>query len=104
MAKSVKKKKDDQQMADDKQSAVKQAIISKFKQSDSDTGSAQVQVALLTHRINKLSDHLKKHKNDNHSRRGLLQMVGKRRRLLDFIARTEGEDAVAKLRREVGLD
>lgn len=96
MANSKKKK----QSVKDK----KQAAIESFKQSDNDTGSPQVQVAVLTYRINSLSDHLKTHKKDNHSRRGLLQMVGKRRKLLSFIERTEGEEALKKVRRSVGLD
>ena len=63
----------------------KQEIIDKFKQSEKDTGSSEVQVALLTARINHLSDHLKQHPKDFHSRRGLLKMVGQRRGLLDYI-------------------
>ena len=67
----------------------KQEIINTFKQSENDTGSAQVQVALLTERINELTEHLKIHKKDNHSRRGLLQMVGKRRNLLNYLAKKD---------------
>ena len=63
----------------------KKEIISKYQQSEKDTGSVQVQVALLTERINHLTEHLKEHKQDNHSRRGLLQMVGKRRGLLQYL-------------------
>ena len=63
----------------------KKDIISKYQQSEKDTGSVQVQVALLTERINHLTEHLKDHKQDNHSRRGLLQMVGKRRGLLQYL-------------------
>ena len=63
----------------------KSEIISKFKQSENDTGSVQVQIALLTERINHLTEHLKTNQNDNHSRRGLLKMVGKRRGLLDYL-------------------
>ncbi len=63
----------------------KKDIIAKFKQSENDTGSVQVQVALLTERINHLTEHLKSHKQDNHSRRGLMQMVGKRRGLLQYL-------------------
>ena len=63
----------------------KRATISDFRQSDKDTGSAEVQVALLTQRINGLNEHFKAHKKDHHSRRGLLKMVGRRRRLLNYI-------------------
>ena len=56
---------------------------------EGDTGSAEVQVAILTARINELTDHLRTHKHDNHSRRGLLMMVGKRRNLLDYLARKD---------------
>jgi small subunit ribosomal protein S15 len=64
-------------------------IIKKVSISPTDTGSPEVQIALLTKRILELSDHLKKHKKDNHSRRGLLQMVGKRRRLLEYLKRKD---------------
>ena len=63
----------------------KQDTIEKFKLHDSDTGSPEVQVALLTNRISHLTEHLKIHKKDHHSRRGLLLMVGKRRRLLNYV-------------------
>jgi small subunit ribosomal protein S15 len=63
----------------------KQELIQEFKINDSDTGSAEVQVAVLTERIRNLTDHLKTHKKDFHSRRGLLMMVGQRRRLLDYL-------------------
>jgi len=63
----------------------KQEIIAKFAQHEGDTGSPEVQIALLTERINHLNEHLKEHKKDNHSRRGLLKMVGKRRNLLDYL-------------------
>lgn len=69
----------------------KQKIIKKFALSEGDTGSPEVQVALLTERINELSEHLKEHKKDNHSRRGLIKMVGKRRRLLEYLKSTEPE-------------
>lgn len=65
----------------------KQNAIKDFKVNDKDTGSANVQVALLTKQIGELTDHLKKHRKDNHSRRGLLKMVGKRKRLLDYLAK-----------------
>ena len=63
----------------------KNEIIAKFAQHEGDTGSPEVQIALLTARINHLNEHLKEHKQDNHSRRGLLKMVGKRRGLLDYL-------------------
>ena len=63
----------------------KNEIIAKFATHEGDTGSPEVQIALLTKRINHLNDHLKAHKQDNHSRRGLLKMVGKRRGLLDYL-------------------
>jgi small subunit ribosomal protein S15 len=63
----------------------KQNIISEYATKDGDTGSPEVQVAILTRRINDLTEHLKVHKHDHHSRRGLLQMVGRRRRLLRYL-------------------
>ena len=63
----------------------KQELIQQFKLHEADTGSPEVQVALLTHRISYLTDHLKTHKKDHHSRRGLLQLVGRRRRLLNYV-------------------
>jgi small subunit ribosomal protein S15 len=63
----------------------KSQIIQDFRRSDDDTGSPEVQVAVLTQRIQELTEHLKTHKKDHHSRRGLLQMVGRRRRLLDYL-------------------
>ncbi len=63
----------------------KQEIIQKYAQHEGDTGSPEVQIALLTERINHLNEHLQEHKHDNHSRRGLLKMVGKRRGLLDYL-------------------
>ncbi len=65
----------------------KAAIIEKFKTSDTDTGSSEVQVALLTRRIEQLVEHLKSHKHDHHSRRGLLMLIGQRRRHLAYINR-----------------
>lgn len=70
----------------------KQAIISSFATHEGDTGSPQVQIALLTNRIEYLTEHLKTHKHDEHSRRGLLQMVGQRRRLLKYL-KTKDPDA-----------
>lgn len=69
----------------------KQEIIAKFGRDAQDTGSPEVQIALLTERINHLTDHLRTHKKDHHSRRGLLMMVGKRRGLLDYLIKTDIE-------------
>jgi small subunit ribosomal protein S15 len=63
----------------------KQVIIDQFKLHEGDTGSPEVQIAMLTERINYLTEHLKEHKKDHHSRRGLLKMVGQRRRLLNYL-------------------
>ena len=71
--------------------ATKQKIIGEYATADGDTGSPEVQVALLSHRISHLTEHLKEHKHDHHSRRGLLLLVGRRRRLLDYLARTDIE-------------
>lgn len=67
----------------------KQEIIVKFGRDAQDTGSPEVQIALLTERINHLTEHLRTHKKDHHSRRGLLMMVGKRRGLLDYLIKTD---------------
>ena len=69
----------------------KQEIISEFKKHDSDTGSPEVQIALLSERINSLTAHFKKHKKDFHSRRGLLMLVNKRRKLLKYLNSTDHE-------------
>lgn len=69
----------------------KQKIISDYKEHTKDTGSSAVQVALLTERINQLGDHFKLHKKDHHSRRGLLSMVGKRRRLLSYLKKADSK-------------
>lgn len=69
----------------------KQKIIKKFQTSKADTGSPEVQVALLSNRIGELTDHLKEHRKDNHSRKGLLKMVSKRRRLLNYLMKTDEE-------------
>jgi small subunit ribosomal protein S15 len=71
--------------------ADKNEIIRKYALHENDRGSAPVQVALLTQRINELTSHFRAHKKDHHSRRGLLMMVGKRRRLLDYLKRTDVE-------------
>ncbi len=67
----------------------KEEMIEKFKQHDTDTGSPEVQVALLTHRISYLTEHVKIHKKDHHSRRGLLILVGRRRSLLDYLKKKD---------------
>ena len=67
----------------------KQDIIKNFGRDEKDTVSSEVQIALLTERINELTEHLKVHKKDNHSRRGLLQMVGKRRNLLNYLSKND---------------
>ena len=67
----------------------KKEIIAKFGRSEGDTGSAEVQIALLTERIQTLQDHFKTHKQDHHSRRGLLKLVGSRRRLLKYLRKTD---------------
>lgn len=67
----------------------KQEIIETYRRDEKDTGSSEVQIALLTERIKELTEHLKVHPKDNHSRRGLLKMVGKRRNLLNYLARTD---------------
>ena len=69
----------------------KQEIINTFKRDENDTGSSEVQIALLTERINELTEHLKVHKKDNHSRRGLLKMVGHRRNLLNYLMKKDVE-------------
>ena len=78
----------------------KQEIINTYKRSEGDTGSPEVQIALLTERINELTEHLKIHKKDNHSRRGLLKMVGARRSLLKYLSEKDVQiyrDIVEKL-------
>ena len=69
----------------------KSAVIEANKTHENDTGSPEVQIAILTARIQQLTEHLKVHKHDNHSRRGLLKMVGKRRKLLDYLAKKDIE-------------
>jgi small subunit ribosomal protein S15 len=69
----------------------KSQIISEYKRAETDTGSAEVQIAVLSKRISDLTEHLKMHKKDHHSRRGLLMLVGRRRRLLDYLRREDIE-------------
>lgn len=81
---------------------VKSAAIEQHRQHESDTGSSQVQVAVLTERINYLTEHFRTHQKDHHGRRGLLKMVGKRRRHLDYLKKTD-VDAYRKLIADLGL-
>jgi small subunit ribosomal protein S15 len=80
----------------------KQEIIGKHGRAETDTGSAQVQIALLTKRINDLTEHLRRHAKDHHSRRGLLMLVGRRRRLLNYLQRKDLEGYRALIK-ELGL-
>lgn len=77
-------------------------IVAKFKQSENDTGSPEVQVSLLTARINDLQAHFKEHKHDHHSRRGLIRMVNRRRKLLDYL-KSKDIERYRKLIGELGL-
>lgn len=77
-------------------------IIAKFKQSDNDTGSPEVQIALLTARINDLQPHFKAHKGDHHSRRGLIRMVNSRHKLLDYLKKKDANRYTALIS-ELGL-
>jgi small subunit ribosomal protein S15 len=80
----------------------KRELLSRFGRGESDTGATEVQVALLTERINDLTEHLRSHSKDHHSRRGLLKMVGRRRRLLQYLQRSDVE-RYRELVRELGL-
>lgn len=80
----------------------KAGLVKKFGKGENDTGATEVQVALLTERINYLTGHLKQHKHDHHSRRGLLMLVGKRRRLLNYLAKKD-LDGYRALIKELGL-
>jgi small subunit ribosomal protein S15 len=80
----------------------KQAVIDRFKKHDADSGSPEVQIALLTERINTLSDHFKVHAKDHHSRRGLLKMVGQRKRLLNYLKHKD-LDSYRALIKELGI-
>ena len=73
------------------QVAQKAQVVKTFQRAGNDTGSSEVQVALLTERINGLTEHFKSHTKDNHSRRGLLKMVSQRRKLLDYLKRTDAD-------------
>ncbi len=80
----------------------KQELVQKYKRHDKDTGSPEVQVALLSERITHLTEHFKTHKKDHHSRRGLLKLVGQRRRLLDYL-RTSDQGRYKSLIDQLGI-
>ena len=80
----------------------KREIVAKFGKQEADTGSTEVQIALLTRRINELTEHLRDHKKDHHSRRGLLMLVGQRRRLLAYLQKSN-LDGYRELIKELGL-
>lgn len=87
-----------------REKAGKTKVISKYAAHEKDTGSPKVQIAILTERIKYLTDHLKTHKKDKHSRRGLLKLVGQRRKLINYFERTaEGKEDSASFLKEVGL-
>jgi small subunit ribosomal protein S15 len=80
----------------------KREVVSQFGKTDTDTGSPEVQIALLSRRINHLTEHLREHRHDHHSRRGLLMLVGQRRRLLNYLGRKD-LDRYRALIKELGL-
>ena len=80
----------------------KQEIVKKIGNNDMDTGSPEVQIPILTHRIRELTDHVKVHKKDNHTRRGLVQLVSKRKRLLKYLVR-KNVDSYVNLVKELGI-
>lgn len=82
--------------------ATKTELIDKFKTHEGDTGSPEVQIAILTYKINYLNDHLKEHKKDHHSRRGLLKMVGQRRSLLNYLKKKD-IDRYRTIIKELGI-
>ena len=84
------------------ESDTKKGIIEKFRLHEADSGSAGVQIALLTERINQLTEHFKVHKKDHHSRRGLMKLVGRRRRLLDYLKQNK-LDTYRELIKSLGL-
>lgn len=81
----------------------KSSVIEASRVSDKDTGSPQVQVALMTARINNLAAHLNGHKQDQHSRTGLLRLVGQRRRMIQFLERSSGKEEAMRVRKAVGM-
>ncbi len=80
----------------------KKAVVDKYKTHEGDTGSPEVQVALLTERINYLTEHFKTHSKDHHSRRGLLKIVGQRRRMLDYL-KSKDPERYTKLIKDLGI-
>ena len=80
----------------------KEKYVKKFGKSNSDTGSAEVQIAILTHRIRELTDHVKVHKKDKHTRRGLVQLVSKRKRMLKYLVRSDSKSYL-KLIKELSI-
>ena len=80
----------------------KKIIIEKFGKGEKDSGTPEVQIAILTHRIRELTDHLKKHKKDNHTRRGLVNLVSKRKKMLKYLIKKDA-DAYVKLIKELGI-
>ncbi|MBH10267.1 MAG: 30S ribosomal protein S15 [Candidatus Marinimicrobia bacterium] len=80
----------------------KKEIIEKFGKNDGDTGSSEVQIAILTHRIRELTDHVKVHKKDNHTRRGLVQLVSRRKKLLKYLTKKHA-DSYVKIVKELGI-
>jgi small subunit ribosomal protein S15 len=80
----------------------KKELVGQFGKTEADTGSTEVQIAMLTERINHLTEHLRTHRKDHHSRRGLLMLVGKRRRFLNYLQRTD-LDRYRELIKELGL-
>jgi len=81
---------------------VKKEVISKFANNENDTGSPEVQIALFSERINNLTNHLKNHKHDHHTRKGLMVMVGKRKRLLNYLSK-KNKQKYESLVKELGL-
>lgn len=81
---------------------IKQEVIKEYQTTEGDTGSPEVQVALLTKRIERLTEHLKQHAHDIHSRRGLLSMIAKRRRLINFLAKID-KNRASQIAKKVGL-
>ena len=80
----------------------KKTIIEKFGKGGKDSGAPEVQIAILTHRIRELTDHLRKHKKDNHTRRGLVNLVSKRKKMLKYLIKRDA-DAYVKLIKELGI-
>jgi len=80
----------------------KKIIIEKFGKGEKDSGTPEVQIAILTHRIRELTDHLKKHKKDNHTRRGLVNLVSKRKKMLKYLIKRDA-DAYVKLIKELSI-